>query len=208
MAESHLIEIQPQQTLFAAMQHHPLTEISASPGHLLLLKLWQREEELLASRIGAKETKLDAIKREAFKLCSFLFFFHGIFLTLLFTSSLGQTEMQACRGWWVPGFISLVTSLVLIFSVQLRICSYWKIYGKLQKVRGEGRALSRCVQELRMKGASFDLSKEPQMSKRMMSSSVKVDWRPMKWLSRNAVTICLLCFSGLVFPACKFILCG
>ncbi|KAG0466407.1 hypothetical protein HPP92_017987 [Vanilla planifolia] len=191
------------------MQHHPLTEISASPGHLLLLKLWQREEGLIASRIGSKEAQLDAVKREAFQLCSLLFFFHGLFLTLLFVSSVGQSEdRRACRGWWVPGCLSLVTSLVVVSTVQLRIWRYWRIYGQLRRERGDGRALARCVQELRMKGASFELGKEPQASKRIKSSSVEVRWRPLRWCSRNAVAVCLLCFSGLVFPSCKFILCG
>ncbi|PKA51221.1 hypothetical protein AXF42_Ash010661 [Apostasia shenzhenica] len=201
---------QPQQTLFAAMQHHPLTEISSSPGHLLLLKLWQREEGVLAGRIGAKETRLDAIKREAFKLCSLFFFFYGLFLTILFTSSLGQSEeRRACRGWWVPACLSLVTSVVLISSVQLTICTYWRVQGQLQRERGEGRSLARCVQELRMKGASFDLSKEPQILRRMQSSSVvQAKWKPLRWFSKNAVVFILLCFTGMMFPASKLILCG
>ncbi|KAK8971270.1 hypothetical protein KSP40_PGU018628 [Platanthera guangdongensis] len=220
MEESIVIEMrgtgingddQPQQSLFSATQHHPLTEISTSPGHLLLLKLWQRNEGLIASRVVTEESRLDAAKRGAFQICSAFFFFHGLFFTLLFTTSAEQSsERPACRGWWLPSFLSLFTCLVLIISVQASICSYWKIHGKLQRERGDGRALARCVQELRMKGASFDLSKEPQESLRMKSSSVGMKWRliKLKWCSRNAVTILLLCFSAMVFPASKFILCS
>lgn len=70
-----------------------------------------------------------------------------------------------------------------------------------------------------MKGASYDLWKDTAVPatgsaiagtvKRMKSSSVEVKWMaPFKWCSRNFVTICLLCFSGLMFPVCKFIVCA
>ncbi|KAJ0102429.1 hypothetical protein Patl1_03710 [Pistacia atlantica] len=160
-----------------AIQHHPLTEISQSPGHLLLLKLWQRDEDLFGRRIALKESRMDSIRREMFQLCCFFLLFHGLFLTMLFTSS-------------------------------VKLYRYWKAWRQLQRERGDNRALTRCIQELRMKGASFDLSKEPQSGKRMKSSSVEIKWKPLTWCSQNFITICLLGFSGLIFPASKFILCG
>ncbi|MFS7940616.1 hypothetical protein Hanom_Chr05g00466531 [Helianthus anomalus] len=52
-------------------------EISYSPGHLLLLKLLQREEDLPGHRVAGKERRLDTLKREVFQLCLFFFAFHG-----------------------------------------------------------------------------------------------------------------------------------
>ncbi|KAF3796839.1 hypothetical protein EJ110_NYTH00674 [Nymphaea thermarum] len=152
--EDHL-----QETLISSA-HHPLQEISESPGHLLLLKLWQREEDLFARRITTKETRIDNIRREVFQLCCFFFAFHGFFLTLLFVSSNNFNE-NSCRKWWVPCFLYLVTSVVMILCVQYKVYRYMKMSARLQKERGDSRTLSRCIQELRMKGASFDLSKEP-----------------------------------------------
>ncbi|XP_073004879.1 uncharacterized protein [Typha latifolia] len=219
MAESrdtHVVEIPTDgessnfaSSAFAAIAHHPLTEISESPGHLLLLKLWQREEDLHGRRTAALESRMDRIKGEAFQLCCLFFAFHGIFLTLLFAASVVEHERRACKNWWVPSSLSLATSLVLVCAVQMGICRYWKVERRLQRERGEGRALARCIMELRMKGASFDLSKEPQVAtKRMKSSSVEIKWRPLRWCSENLITMALLGFTGLVFPACKFILCG
>ncbi|KAL7210109.1 hypothetical protein ACSBR1_031633 [Camellia fascicularis] len=62
-------------------------EISQSPGHLLLLKLLQREEHLCARRITIKETRKDTIGREIFQLCFFFFIFHSLFSIILFTST-------------------------------------------------------------------------------------------------------------------------
>ncbi|RRT65887.1 hypothetical protein BHE74_00006046 [Ensete ventricosum] len=187
------------------IQHHPLTQISESPGHLLLLKLWQREEDLHGRRAAALEARMDGAKREAFHLSCLFLAFHGLSLTLLFAASVAG---DACRDWWVPSCLSLLTSLVLVGAVHARVRAYWGLSRLLQRDRADGRALARCVQELRMKGASFDLSKEPQTSKRMKSSSVEVKWPPLRWCSQNLVTICLLCVAGIVFPACRFILCG
>lgn len=191
----------------SAIQHHPFMEISRSPGHLLLLKLWQREEERSSRRISLKEAQLDGIKSQVFLLCCFFFAFHAFTLIHLFTTS-AELREHARRKWWVVASLSLVTSLVLIFFVQLGLCRYRRVLGKLQRERSDGRALGRCVQELRMKGASFDLNKEPLTTKRLKSSSVEVQWRSLRWCVENAVTICLVCFTGLVVPAGKFVLCS
>ncbi|OAY66483.1 hypothetical protein ACMD2_25936 [Ananas comosus] len=194
----------------AAIQHHPLTQISESPGHLLLLKLWQREEDLHGRRAAALESRMDAAKRGAFELSSLFFAFHGLSLTLLFASSAHLPTARAATRVG-PAALSLSTSLVLACAVHARVSGYWDASRRLTRERGEGRALARCMQELRMKGASFDLSKQPHAAastKRMKSSSVEVTWRPIAWVSRNLVTIALLCVAGVVVPCCKFILCG
>ncbi|KAL3734543.1 hypothetical protein ACJRO7_023833 [Eucalyptus globulus] len=224
MKDAHLIEIPVDEEhreklssaangMLAAIQHHPLMEISRSPGHLLLLKLWQREEALFGRQAALKEARLDSARREIFQLCFSFFVFHGLFLTLLYTSSVNDSAHDdrqyhgACKKWWLPTILSLCTSLVFVGLVQVKLCRYWKASRQLQRERSDNRALGRCVQELRMKGASFDLSKEPVIGKRMKSSSVEIKWRPLTWCSQNAVTVCLLCFTGLVAPASKFILC-
>lgn len=222
LKDAHIVEIpvddeqqhkllSAMNTISAAIQHHPLMEISESPGHLLLLKLWQREEDLFGRRIALKETRLDSIKRELFQLCCFFFIFHGFFLTILFNSSVNSQEEEAshtCKKWWIPGLLSVSTSLVFVFLAQVKLWRYWKVWKQLQRERTDSRAVTRCIQELRMKGASFDLSKEPQSGKRMKSSSVEIKWKPLTWFSRYLITIALVCFAGLVLPASKFILCG
>ncbi|TKY47092.1 hypothetical protein E2542_SST29147 [Spatholobus suberectus] len=193
--------------MMEAIEDHPLTEISESPGHLLLLKLWQREEELSAKRIAHRETRMDSTRAELFQLSSFFFLFHGFFFTLLFTSW-AEAHRSVCHKWWVPATVSLCTSLVFVVLVQVKVHRYWKVWGQLQRERSDGRAVTRCIQELRMKGASFDLSKEPHSGKRIKSSSVEIKWGPLTWCSKNLLTISLVCFTGFVFPASKLVLCG
>ncbi|KAL2332882.1 hypothetical protein Fmac_014095 [Flemingia macrophylla] len=197
--------------MMEAIEDHPLTEISESPGHLLLLKLWQREEELCAKRVAHKETRMDTIKAELFQLSSFFFIFHGFFFTLLFTSwarAHQQGQHSICHKWWLPSTVSLCTSLVFVGLVQVKLHRYWKVWGQLQRERSGARAVTRCIQELRMKGASFDLSKEPHCGKRMKSSSVEIKWGPLTWCSKNLLTISLVCFTGLAFLVSKLFLCS
>ncbi|KAG9148817.1 hypothetical protein Leryth_024719 [Lithospermum erythrorhizon] len=89
-----------------------------------------------------------------------------------------------CLKWWIPSILSICTSLVIAFLVQLKLFRYWKACGQLQREKNDNRALTRCIQELRMKGASFDLMKEPQNGRRMKSSSVEIKWRPITWFSQ------------------------
>lgn len=216
---THIVEIPVEQeqavttmSMSAAIEQHPMMEISRSPGHLLLLKLLQREEDLFARRITLKETQLDSIRREIFQLCCFFFLFHGFFSTILFMSSVeGDNDMLhslRCKKWWVPSVLSTATSLAIAALVQMKLWVYWKVEGRLQREIGDNRAVTRCIQELRMKGGSFDLSKEPQMnSKRIKSSSVEIKWKPISCCSRYLVTICLVLFAGFAFPAPKLFLC-
>lgn len=83
------------------------------------------------------------------------------------------------------------------------------MYEGLLRDRNDARTVTRTVQELRMKGKSFDLCKEPlQSGKRMKSSSVEIKWRPLTWCSRYRVSVFLVCVTGLALPCCRFVLCA
>ncbi|KAK6938675.1 hypothetical protein RJ641_032183 [Dillenia turbinata] len=60
----------------------------------------------------------------------------------------------------------------------LKLLRHWKAQRRLQGERNYNRALTRSIQELRMKGASFDLSKEPQ---RGIKEQVADDVAPGKY---------------------------
>jgi hypothetical protein len=202
----------------AAGEGHPLGEIAASAGHLLLLKLWQREEDSLGRRACALEARMDAARRDAFYLCAAFLAFHGLSLALLFAASVAAaaaaspspSPSAACRRWWAPSSLSLAASLALAAAVQLRVCAYWRAAARLRRDRGDARALARAVQELRMKGAAFDLSKEPQYGvTRAKCASVEGAgaWAPLRWCRQNVVTLCLLAVAAAALPSGKFILC-
>uniref|UniRef100_A0ACD6AIG0 Uncharacterized protein n=1 Tax=Avena sativa TaxID=4498 RepID=A0ACD6AIG0_AVESA len=195
----------------AASGHHPLGEIADSGGHLLLLKLWQREESRLNRRACALEALMDAARRDAFYLCAAFLALHGLSLALLFAASVAGAHPRACRRWWAPSSLSLAASLALAAAVQLRVCAYWRAARRLRRERGDARALARCVQELRMKGASFDLSKEPQCGvTRANCASVEGAgaWGPLQWCYRKVVTACLLAVASAALPFGKLILCA
>ncbi|KAG2584723.1 uncharacterized protein LOC120713677 [Panicum virgatum] len=202
---------------------HPLGEIAGSAGHLLLLKLWQREEDRLGRRACALEARMDAARRDAFYLCAAFLAFHGLALAVLFAASVagapssidagggGGPASAACRRWWAPSSLSLAASLALAAAVQLRVCAYWRAAARLRRERGDARALARSVQELRMKGAAFDLSKEPQYGvTRAKCASVEGAgaWAPLRWCQQNVVTACLLAVAAAALPSGKFILCA
>ncbi|GAB2230354.1 hypothetical protein Droror1_Dr00014617 [Drosera rotundifolia] len=213
--DSHVVEIpidhDKSMTIvedpIAVLQRHPLMEISRSPGHLLLLKLWQREEDLLSRRMAVKETRMDSFRANIFQLSCLLLLFHGFFFTILFSSSSSAKDERKCKKWLIPSFLSLITCLVVVFLVQVDLFRCRKVSRQLRKEREDSRALTRCVQELRMKGESFDLNKEPLIGKKMKSSSVEVKWRPVSWFRDNFVTIGLVVFAGLMFPVPKLIVC-
>ncbi|XP_066330780.1 uncharacterized protein [Miscanthus floridulus] len=209
-----------KSTAAAAGDGHPLGEIAASAGHLLLLKLWQWEEDRLSRRACALEARMDAARRDAFYLCAAFLAFHGLSLALLFAASVAASAAAAavspspsaaCRRWWAPSSLSLAASLALAAAVQLRVCAYWRAAAGLRRDRGDARALARAVQELRLKGAAFDLSKEPQYGvTRAKCASVEGAgaWALLRWCRQNVVTLCLLAVAAAALPSSKFILCA
>ncbi|MFS8002242.1 hypothetical protein Hanom_Chr13g01199821 [Helianthus anomalus] len=86
-------------------------EIFDSPGHLLLFRLLQREEDLSGRGIIGKERRFDTLKREVFQLCLFFLAFHGLFLTILSGSPSEDLGVSVCRKWW----IRMITSLSFCF---------------------------------------------------------------------------------------------
>lgn len=216
--DSHIVEIPadvmdgspsdiPSPPSPAKHPQHPLEEIADSRGHLLLLKLWQREEEVIARRIEVKESRIDSIKKEIFHLACLYFAFHGIVLTLLFTAAT-QENARTCNRWWIPSTLSGITSLVLICAIQYKLILQRKVMKMLHKDINDSRALSRCVQELRMKGLSFDLSKEPHITKKMKSSSVENKFSPLRWCSQFFLSFALTLTSGFILCSCKLIACS
>lgn len=104
---------------------------------------------------------------------------------------------------------SLSFCLVMVLLVQMKLFMFWKVCGEIQREKTDNRGLMRCIRELRSKGVSFDLSKEPGINgKRIKSSSVEIKWKPVTWCSKYFVTMCLVLVSGLVLPVCKFVACG
>ncbi|KAG6514615.1 hypothetical protein ZIOFF_024983 [Zingiber officinale] len=132
-----------------------------SSGHLLLFKLCQPEEDCHGRRAAILEARMDTAKHDVFHLSYLLLAFHDLSFTLLFIASVVDAS---CRGRWLPCSLSLTTSLAMTVAVQVVVRAYWRILQRLERERKDERALTRCVQEMRMKGADFILSKEPQKS--------------------------------------------
>ena len=112
---------------------HPLGEIAGSAGHLLLLKLWQREEDRLGRRACALEARMDVARRDTFYLCAAFLALHSLALAVLFAASVGSAgssiaaaagdggpESAGCRRWWAPSSLSLAASLALATAVPLQ----------------------------------------------------------------------------------------
>ncbi|XP_042386653.1 uncharacterized protein LOC121978364 [Zingiber officinale] len=104
---------------------------------------------------------MDAAKHDVFHLSYLLLAFHSLSFTLLFIASVVGAS---CRGWWLPCSLSLTTSLAVTVAVQVVMRTYWRILRRLEREHEDKRALTQCVREMRMKGADFNLSKEPQKS--------------------------------------------
>ncbi|KAG6517252.1 hypothetical protein ZIOFF_020632 [Zingiber officinale] len=150
-----------EEKIYTGSQRAPAISSSSSSGS-------QRR----TATVVVLEACMDVVKRVVFHLSCLLLTFHDLSFTLLFIASVAGAS---CCGWWLPCILSLTTSLAVTVSVQVVVRAYWRISRWLQRECDDERALARCVLEMRMKGADFDLFKEPQKSSMWMKgSSVEV----------------------------------
>lgn len=73
------------------------------------------------------------------------------------------------------------TSIVFMFLVQMKLFRFQKVWKQLQRKTNVNRALSKFIQELKMKDA-----------KRIKISSIKIKWKPLNWYCRYYHLLCLL----------------
>lgn len=143
---NHVVVIPSPNKSLSPINHHPLAEISSSPGHLLLLKLLHREEEGHGRQTANLEKHATSLRRDAFSLSCLFLAFHFLSLILLFSSSVDPLHgKNKCENWWVPSSVSVVTSLFLVCCVQMRVLGYWRMERALGKERTEGRTLARRI---------------------------------------------------------------
>ncbi|RAL37829.1 hypothetical protein DM860_000523 [Cuscuta australis] len=160
---------------------HPLHQISEFPTHKLLLKQWLKEEDLILNRIVAKEAQIDSVRKPP----------HG------------------CRRSWIPSLCSLLCSLGLIWAVRYKTDTEHHLEKLLEREKEDGKLLGKCVEELRKKGAEFDLMKEVDALRRAKSMRMEAKAAALrKWSGRDFSTLFFFTLSCVVLGLTNLILCG
>ncbi|URD98083.1 hypothetical protein MUK42_30985 [Musa troglodytarum] len=182
---------------------HPLHEIADSATHKLLLKQWIKEEDLVARRVALRESRVDAVRREIAALyCSF-FVFHSLILLLLYSAS-ASSPSAACRRSWIPCLCSLLCSMAVVWAVRYKTDTECVLERLLEREREDAVLLGKCVEELKRKGAEFDLLKEVDALRR--AKSLRVEAKVRKWSARDVATMVLLLLSCVVLGLTRMML--
>ncbi|XP_052178782.1 uncharacterized protein LOC127792353 [Diospyros lotus] len=188
---------------------HPLHQIAETPTHKLLLKQWLKEEELILNRICLKEIQIDTIRKEITQLYCFFFLFHSTALVLLFSSSASHS-VSSCHRSWIPSLCSLLSSLGIIWAIRYKTDVEGHLEKLLEREREDSKLLGKCVEELKKKGAEFDLLKEVDALRRAKSLGVEAKAAAAtvrKWSARDFVTLFFFTASCLVLALVRVILC-
>ncbi|VFQ97887.1 unnamed protein product [Cuscuta campestris] len=190
---------------------HPLHQISEFPTHKLLLKQWLKEEDLILNRIVAKEAQIDSVRKEITQIYCLFFLFHSLSLTVLFTSASRSPPPppHGCRRSWIPSLCSLLCSLGLIWAVRYKTDTEHHLEKLLEREKEDGKLLGKCVEELRKKGAEFDLMKEVDALRRAKSMRMEAKAAAVrKWSGRDFATLFFFTLSCVVLGLTNLILCG
>ncbi|OVA04857.1 hypothetical protein BVC80_869g31 [Macleaya cordata] len=190
---------------------HPLNQIAESPTHKLLLKQWFKEEELILGRIALKETQIDTVRKEITQLYCFFFLFHSLSLLLLFSSASSSRDPNtisgSCHRSWIPSVCSLLCSLVIIWAIRYKTDVESHMEKLLEREKEDSKLLSKCVQELKLKGVEFDLLKEVDALRR--AKSLRIEAKAVrKWSARDFVTLFFVVVSCLVLGLTRVVLCS
>ncbi|RWW25008.1 hypothetical protein BHE74_00008988 [Ensete ventricosum] len=183
---------------------HPLHEIAESATHKLLLKQWIKEEDLVARRVALRESRVDAVRREIAALYCGFFVFHSLVLLLLYSAS-ASSPSATCRRSWIPCLCSLLCSMAIVWAVRYKTDTECVLERLLEREREDGVLLGKCVEELKRKGAEFDLLKEVDALRR--AKSLGVEGKVRKWSARDVATMVLLLLSCVALGLTRFVLC-
>ncbi|CAA2960727.1 Hypothetical predicted protein [Olea europaea subsp. europaea] len=129
---------------------HPLHQIVETPSHKLLLKQWLKEEELILSRITLKATQIDSARNEI---------------------------TQATSERKNPGShhsVFLFVSLGIISAIRYKTSVESHLEKLLEREKGDGQLLAKCVEELKKKVVEFDLLKKVDALRRAKSLRVEL----------------------------------
>lgn len=102
---------------------------------------------------------------------------------------------------------SLVCSLGIIWAVRYKTDVEAHLERMLEREKEDGKLLGKCVEELRKKGAEFDLLKEVDALRK--AKSLRVESRTVKkWEARDFVTLFFVGVACLVLGLTRVILCN
>ncbi|RRT60977.1 hypothetical protein B296_00019261 [Ensete ventricosum] len=191
---------------------HPLHQIAESATHKLLLKQWMKEEEIVARRVALRESRVDAVRGQIAALYCLFFVLHSLVLLLLYhASASARPPSAACRRSWIPCLCSLVCSLAIVWAVRYKADTESVLERLLEREREDGLLLAKCVEELKRKGAEFDLLKEVDALRRAKSLRVEAKGgaaKVRKWSARDLAAMVLLALSCGALGLTRFVLCN
>ncbi|KAG6405165.1 hypothetical protein SASPL_132751 [Salvia splendens] len=190
-------------SLMEAKPVHPLHQIAGNPTHKLLLKQWLKEEELILNRLSLKETQIDSTRKEITHLYCLFFLFHSTALLLLFSA---DARPHLCRRSWLPSLCSLLFSLGFIWAIRYKTDAESHLEKMLTREKEDSALLAKCVEELKRKGAEFDLLTEVDALRRAKSLRIESKSVP-KWSARDFVTLFFFAVSCCVVVLNRLILC-
>lgn len=188
---------------------HPLEEIENSLPHKLILGQWEKEEEILSRRIEQKDTRHMSIQNEIYQLLGLYFVLQGVVLSALF-QTLQQPNHNTCDSWWSPFSFSALCFLATLAALHHNFRVQLQIEEELLQEKENCKILFNCIENLRVKGAFFDL--QTRLTSRQDCTSTtpaKGLWCWSYWRGdRGIVTLILCAFSVIILVSCWFVLCS
>ncbi|XP_020599922.1 uncharacterized protein LOC110039257 [Phalaenopsis equestris] len=201
----------PRRETNTAKAPHPLHQIAENPTHKLLLKQWLKEEELISHRTALKESQLDSVRREIIALSCAFFLFHSLSLILLFSMAARQ-PVTACRRSWIPCLCSLLCSMTIVWAIRYKADTESHLEKLLEREKEDGLLLGKCVEELKRKGAEFDLLKEVDALRRAKSLRVEAKGNGIgvakRWSKKDFVLMFFFAAACGVLGLIRFVLCS
>ncbi|KAG0496256.1 hypothetical protein HPP92_000809 [Vanilla planifolia] len=188
---------------------HPLQQIAENAAHKLLLKQWLKETELIGRRAEAKQSRLDAVRREIAHLYCVFFVFHATVLLILFSAA-ALNPTASCRRSWLPCLSSLLGSMAIVWAIRYKTDSEAHLEKQLEREMEDELLLGKCVAELKKKGKEFDLLKEVDDLRRAKSLRLGAKGTELvkKWSKRDFVLMFFFAASCGVLGLTRFVLCS
>lgn len=181
-------------------QIHNMLSIDCDMELSLALKVWDRKEASLRSKVDEKEKQFAALKNEIVNIVWFFIAFQGVVLTVV--AQLKSSNEPLCGMVWVPALLSAVGAMVTIIGLLINFSPIEGLEVSIYNEKTELEEVAARTSKLRELGRDFNFLKH--------APEIRPFRKPKFWISTSRIWVILsvIFFTGLFILSYVVILCN
>lgn len=179
-----------------------LPALYQSQAHSFRLKHYQDEYSAYCSQLVSQEDSCRIRQNEMYQLLAMFALIQGVVF-----SAVAQSTMLNCYHRCLPISVSCITSFATIVALVRELIAIGELQHDMERTRERASAASHMIEEIKLKGEDFDLTREVELSNGLEIPERKQVWRYVFSAYSMSLLAFLLLLSVVVVVSSAIVLC-